>query len=109
MWLRDLATVRRLLGPHRRDRRRSVPSPVFDATVEPTHNFVANGIVAHNSLEQDADVVMFLYRDEVYNNESPDKGSAEVIIAKHRSGPIGTQRLVFLGQYTRFDNAARGV
>ncbi len=61
------------------------------------------------SLEQDADVVMFLYRDEVYNAESPDKGSAEVIVAKHRSGPIGTKRLVFLGQYTRFDNAARTV
>ncbi len=61
------------------------------------------------SLEQDADVVMFLYRDEVYNPESPDKGSAEVIVAKHRSGPIGTKRLVFLGQYTRFDNAARSI
>jgi len=61
------------------------------------------------SLEQDADVVMFLYRDEVYNPDSQDKGSAEVIVAKHRSGPIGTKRLVFLGQYTRFDNAARGV
>ena len=61
------------------------------------------------SLEQDADVVMFLYRDEVYNPESADKGSAEVIVAKHRSGPIGTKRLVFLGQYTRFDNAARSV
>ncbi len=61
------------------------------------------------SLEQDADVVMFLYRDEVYNADSPDKGSAEVIVAKHRSGPIGTKRLVFIGQYTRFDNAARGV
>ena len=59
------------------------------------------------SLEQDADVVMFLYRDEVYNDESPDKGSAEVIVAKHRSGPIGTKRLVWLGQYTRFENAAR--
>jgi len=59
------------------------------------------------SLEQDADVVMFLYRDEVYHADSPDKGSAEVIVAKHRSGPIGTKRLVFLGQYTRFDNAAR--
>lgn len=59
------------------------------------------------SLEQDADVVMFLYRDEVYNAESPDKGSAEVIVAKHRSGPIGTKRLVWLGQYTRFENAAR--
>lgn len=61
------------------------------------------------SLEQDADVVMFLYRDEVYHPDSPDKGSAEVIVAKHRSGPIGSKRLVFLGQYTRFDNAARTV
>jgi replicative DNA helicase len=85
------------------------PQPVFDATIDGTHNFVANGIIAHNSLEQDSDVVMFLYRDEVYHPDSPDKGSAEVIIAKHRAGPIGTKRLVFLGQYTRFDNAARGV
>lgn len=61
------------------------------------------------SLEQDADVVMFLYRDEVYNRESPDKGAAEVIIAKHRSGPTGVVRLVFNGAYTRFDNAARGL
>jgi replicative DNA helicase len=61
------------------------------------------------SLEQDADVVMFLYRDEVYNGESPDKGSAEIIIAKHRSGPIGMRRLAFLGSYTRFDNMARSV
>jgi replicative DNA helicase len=61
------------------------------------------------SLEQDADVVMFLYRDEVYNRESPDKGSAEVIIAKHRAGPTGVVRLVFNGAYTRFDNAAKGL
>ncbi len=61
------------------------------------------------SLEQDADIVMFLYRDEVYNRESPDKGSAEVIIAKHRSGPVGSVRLVFNGAFTRFDNAARGI
>jgi replicative DNA helicase len=59
------------------------------------------------SIEQDADVVMFLYRDEVYNAESPDRGMAEIIVSKHRSGPIGTKRLVFLGNYTRFDNAAR--
>jgi replicative DNA helicase len=85
------------------------PQPVYDATIEDTHNFVADGVIAHNSLEQDADVVMFLYRDEVYNAESPDKGSAEIIIAKHRSGPIGTKRLVWRGQYTRFDNAARSV
>jgi replicative DNA helicase len=61
------------------------------------------------SLEQDADVVMFLYRDEVYNRDSPDKGSAEVIIAKHRSGPTGAVKLVFNGAYTKFDNAARGI
>ncbi len=61
------------------------------------------------SLEQDADVVMFLYRDEIYNRDSPDKASAELIVAKHRSGPTGTARLVFRGQYTKFGNAARGV
>ncbi|MEZ5215189.1 MAG: replicative DNA helicase [Ilumatobacteraceae bacterium] len=61
------------------------------------------------AIEQDADVVMFVYRDEVYNPESPDRGSAELIIAKHRAGPIGTRRLVFLGPYTRFENAARSV
>lgn len=85
------------------------PIEVFDATVEPHHNFVANGLVAHNSLEQDADVVMFLYRDEVYNRDSPDKASAELIIAKHRSGPTGLARLVFRSQYAKFGNAARGV
>jgi len=61
------------------------------------------------SLEQDSDVVMFLYRDEMYNRDSPDKGAAEVIIAKHRSGPTGSVKLVFRGQYTKFGNAARGV
>lgn len=61
------------------------------------------------SLEQDADVVMFLYRDEVYHRDSPDKASAELIIAKHRSGPTGLARLVFRGQYTKFANAARSV
>ena len=59
------------------------------------------------SLEQDADVVMFLYRDEIYNRDSPDQGMAEVIIAKHRSGQTGMVRLAFLGQYTKFANMAR--
>jgi replicative DNA helicase len=81
--------------------------PTFDATVEETHNFVANGIIAHNSLEQDADVVMFLYRDEIYNPESTDRGIAEVIVAKHRNGPTGKVQLSFLEQYTKFVNMAR--
>jgi replicative DNA helicase len=59
------------------------------------------------SLEQDADVVMFLYRDELYNPESADRGTAEVIVAKHRNGPTGKLQLAFLDQYTRFANMAR--
>ena len=59
------------------------------------------------AIEQDADVVMFLYRDQVYNPESPDEGIAEVIVAKHRNGPTDTIRLAFLPQYTRFANMAR--
>jgi replicative DNA helicase len=59
------------------------------------------------SLEQDADVVMFLYRDEVYDKESPDRGTAEVIVAKHRNGPTGSMKLAFLDHYTRFENMAR--
>jgi replicative DNA helicase len=82
--------------------------PVFDATVLGTHNFVADGIVVHNSIEQDADVVMFLYRDEVYNSDTPDKDTAEVIVAKHRAGPTGICRLVFLDYCTLFANMARG-
>ena len=55
-------------------------------------------------IEQDADVILFIYRDEVYNPESPDKGTAEILIRKQRNGPIGKVRLAFLGQFTRFEN-----
>ncbi|MGH9009798.1 MAG: DnaB-like helicase C-terminal domain-containing protein, partial [Acidimicrobiia bacterium] len=80
---------------------------VFDATVLGTHNFVANGVVAHNSIEQDADVVAFIYRDDSYNPESTDKGTAEIIVAKHRNGPTAKIRLAFLEHLTKFANMAR--
>lgn len=85
------------------------PREVFDATVPGTHNFVANGVIAHNSIEQDADVVLFLYRDQVYNPDTPDQDMAEVIIAKHRAGPTGTVRLVWLDYCTTFTDLARDV
>jgi replicative DNA helicase len=58
------------------------------------------------AIEQDADVIVFIYRDEVYNEDSNDKGIAEILIRKQRNGPIGVSRLAFLGQFTRFENLA---
>lgn len=60
------------------------------------------------AIEQDADIIMFIYRDEVYNENSEHKGIAEIIIGKHRSGPTDTVKLAFVGRYTRFDNLATG-
>ncbi len=79
---------------------------VFDATVEEHHSFVAEGLVLHNSIEQDADIVGFIYRDEVYDEQSPEKGIAELIIAKHRNGQVRTVKLAFLNHLTKFANLA---
>ncbi len=80
---------------------------VYDLTVPSHHNFVANDIVVHNSIEQDADLVMMLYRDEYYNPDSPDRGVAEVSIVKHRNGPVGTVKLIFNAEQTKFESMAR--
>jgi replicative DNA helicase len=80
--------------------------PVYDATVNETHNFVANGINLHNSIEQDADVVILLHREDAYERESPRAGEADLIVAKHRNGPTATVTVAFQGHYSRFVDMA---
>ena len=84
------------------------PQPVYDATVKETHNFVANGINLHNSIEQDADVVILLHREDAYERESPRAGEADLIVAKHRNGPTATVTVAFQGHYSRFVDMAPG-
>lgn len=78
----------------------------FDLTVPNYNNWLADGVVTHNSgaIEQDADMILLIYRDEVYNRETPKKGVAEIDLAKHRNGEIGEIRLTFRGANSRFEN-----
>jgi replicative DNA helicase len=82
--------------------------PVYDATVPGTHNFVANGISLHNSIEQDSDMVILLHREDAYERESPRAGEADLIVAKHRNGPTATVTVAFQGHYSRFVDMAPG-
>ena len=79
---------------------------VYDLTVPGHHNFVAGDIIVHNSLEQDADIVMFIYREEMYNENTEQPNIADLMISKHRSGPIGTVQLYFNKRLTQFLDAA---
>ncbi|RDI75911.1 DnaB: replicative DNA helicase [Gaiella occulta] len=80
---------------------------VYDLTVDELHNFVAANTIVHNSIEQDADLVMFVYRDEYYNGEESDaQGLAEIILAKHRNGPTDAIKLSFLKRYAKFADLA---
>lgn len=80
---------------------------VFDAEVLGTHNFIADGVAVHNSLEQDADMVILLHREDAYEKESPRAGEADFIVAKHRNGPTSTVTVAFQGHYSRFVDMAQ--
>ena len=77
---------------------------VYDLTVDAAHNFVADCMIAHNSIEQDADVVCFIYREEIYNQSEENRGVAELIVSKQRNGPTGVVQMAFLKEFTRFEN-----
>jgi len=80
---------------------------VYDLSVNDLHNFVAADVCVHNSIEQDSDVVLFIYRDEYYNpDETDQQGLAEVHVAKHRNGPTDSLKLSFLKRYAKFADLA---
>nr|YP_011007379.1 Replication helicase subunit [Sporochnus bolleanus]WAM64808.1 Replication helicase subunit [Sporochnus bolleanus] len=79
-------------------------APVYDLQISNYSNYLTNHLIIHNSIEQDADVVIMLYRDEYYNKETAEKNLIELIIAKHRNGPIGSTKLLFDPKFLRFFN-----
>ncbi|GAB3306987.1 hypothetical protein GCM10027451_14810 [Geodermatophilus aquaeductus] len=79
---------------------------VYDATVLGGHNFVAEGVVVHNSIEQDADMVMMIHREDMYEKESPRAGEADIMLVKHRNGPTANVTVAFQGHYSRFVDMA---
>ncbi len=83
-----------------------VVEEVYDATVLGGHNFVADGIVVHNSIEQDADMVMMIHREDMYEKESPRAGEADIMLVKHRNGPTANVTVAFQGHYSRFVDMA---
>ncbi len=82
--------------------------PVYDATVPGTHNFIANGVAAHNSIEQDADMVLLLHRPDAFERDDPRAGEADLILAKHRNGPTNTITVAHQLHYSRFADLAHG-
>jgi replicative DNA helicase len=81
---------------------------VFDATVPGTHSFIADGIVLHNSIEQDADMVILLHRPDAFERDDPRAGEADLILAKHRNGPTSTITVAHQLHYSRFADLAHG-
>ena len=81
---------------------------VYDATVPATHNFVADGVIVHNSIEQDADMVILLHRPDAFERDDPRAGEADLILAKHRNGPTSTITVAHQLHYSRFADLAHG-
>ena len=81
---------------------------VYDATVPGAHNFVADGVVLHNSIEQDADMVILLHRPDAFERDDPRAGEADLILAKHRNGPTSTITVAHQLHYSRFADLAHG-
>ena len=81
---------------------------IYDATVSRTHNFIADGIILHNSIEQDADMVILLHRPDAFERDDPRAGEADLILAKHRNGPTSTITVAHQLHYSRFADLAHG-